>query len=306
MLFLLSPKQLIMKKIWLVFALLVCFFKTESYAGNFEKANYTSDSSATKTNQNRLRFALKYSSANTFYGRKDSVSIPVLSPSLKFTSSTNFFLRTALVHTNTTEKVFDELDLELGYRHFFGDRLDASVSYTRMFFSKNVSRLNSVANNDINLYLGYDLDYFYSGLSFNYTSGSQTIQAKKTPKNPKRPAPAAVITAKDYTVNWMNSKDLVVYELLSTNDKLIITPEVDLIFGTQNGIQVYRKKETEQTPASSFNLKAYDFSIDLRYMFKNIILNITPDYTIPVNVPAGDYSSPYFVFYGGIYYNLSF
>ena len=298
-----------MKKTWLVFALLVCFFKTESYAGNTEKAIFNSDSSATKTNKNRLRFALKYSSANTFYGRKDSVSIPVLSPSLKFTSSTNFFLRTALVHTNTTSKVFDELDLELGYRHFFGDRLDASVSYTRMFFSKNVSRLNSVANNDINLYLGYDLDLLYSGLSFNYTSGSQTVKTKLPPnkKPPKNNNPTTtLITAKDYTITWMNSKDLFLYELLSLDDKLIITPEVDLIFGTQNGIQVYRKKETVQAPASSFNIKAFDLSLNLRYVFKNLTLNITPDYTIPVNVPTGDYSSPYFVFYGGIYYNLNF
>jgi hypothetical protein len=265
---------------------------------NLYKTKSLLDSTNKKTDNN-LRLALKYSSANTFYGRKDSVSIPVVSPSIRFTSSKNFFIRTALIHTNTTSKIFDELDLELGYRFYLGQQWDFSASYTKMFFSKNVARLNAVANNDLNFYMGYDANFFYSALSFNYTSGSQTIQSKK--KNISR-----TIFAKDYTLTWINSKDFYTYELLNMEDKLTVSPELDVYFGTQNSVQVYRKKNQANSSLATFNIKALDFSCDIRYSYKNLSFMITPDYTIPLNVPTEDYSTPYFVFYGGIYYSLNF
>jgi len=287
------------KPVFKIILFLALFFLINAAFGNNALVKLSNDTSLVKSKNQQLRLALKYSSANTFYGRKDSVSIPVLAPSLRYTAANNFFIRTALIHTNTTQQIFDELDLELGYRFYAGEKWDFSSSFTRMFFSKKVSRLNSVANNDFNCYMGYDAGFLYSALSFNYTSGSKTISSKK--RNISR-----TVFAKDYTLTWINSRDFYAFSLLNEDDKLIISPEIDVYFGTQNGIQVYRKKEQATNIKSTFNAKALDFSLNMRYVLNQISISISPNYTIPLNVPVGDYSSPYVVFYGSIFYNLKF
>jgi hypothetical protein len=289
-----------MNKLALKLALFIGLFSLFNRAfGNDTMYMSSKDSSLVKSKNQQLRLALKYSSANTFYGRKDSVSIPLLSPSMRYTFANNIFVRTALIHTSTTEQIFDELDLELGYRFYAGEKWDFSTSFTRMFFSQKVSRLNSVANKDFNLYMGFDADLLYTALSFNYTSGSKTIQSKK--RNISR-----TIFAKDYTLTWMNSRDFYAFALLNENDKVIFSPEIDVYFGTQNGIQFYRKKDQINSLNSNFNAKAIDFSLNMRYVLKQVSISLTPNYTIPLNVPQGDYSSPYFVFYGSVFYTLNF
>ncbi len=248
---------------------------------------------------NRLKISFNYSSANTFLGRNDTVSIPLLSPSFKYTSHTNFFTQLSLVHTNTTSSIFDELDLKLGYRYFLGDRFDFSVSYTRFFFNSNVSRLNSLVNHDFNLYAGYDFEYFYSGLSFDYTYGkkSYTYVTKKTNKK-------FLINAisKDYAFSWMNYRQFYLYDIIKSKDKLIVTPEIDLILGTQNSVHLYVKKSNSNYSSSPIQPRALILNLDLIYVVRNFSFNLSPYETIPFNSSESDSSKPYFVLYGGIYY----
>lgn len=250
---------------------------------------------------NRFRFSMNYSSSNTFFGRRDSIPIPLLSPSFRFTSHNNFFVLTSLVHTNTTQKMFDELDVKMGYRYYFGDRLDASISYSRYFFNKSVTRLNSLVNRDFNMYLGYDFDVLYSSLSFDYTHGEKRFIVPIKVNNTIKYTTVNV-SSKDYTLTWMNLRQFYFYDFLKNGDKLIFTPEVDLLFGTQNGLHVYNSNFSNNYTPSPFQFRAYIANLDLLYVIDKWSFNFSPYATFPSNVSAGYSSNPYLVIYGGIYY----
>ncbi len=270
----------------------------------------------------KLRLAFNYSSATTLLGKKDSVSIPILSPSIKYTTSKDFFYQASLVHTNTTSKLFDELDLRVGYNYYFSDRWDASISYTRFFFSKEVDRLNAIVNNDINVYVGFDWNYVYSAVSFDFTSGKRSFnyQSQDTiyGKNGKKYVVVltdnnSTISSKDYTLTFMNSRQFYFFDVLREKDKMIITPELDIYFGTQNAVQndnttkklARAKKQVSQssTTNTSIPFLAYNINLDFRYILKQWTFNLSPFYTIPQKVTNKvQTSSPFFVMYGGIFY----
>jgi hypothetical protein len=269
----------------------------------------------------RFRVALNYSSANTFLGKKDSVSIPILTPTFKYTTSKDFFYQLNLVHSNTTNKVFDQLDLRAGYNHYFNDQWNATISYTRSFYSKAVDRLNAIVNNDINVYVGYDWNHVYTALSLDYTSGSKdyaytfndTIIGPLGKKHIIESKETGSVSAKDYTITLMNSRQFYFYELFNDNDKLIVCPEIDVYYGSQNSVQqssVVRKLvkgKKQKTTTSNDNTKypfmAYTFNLDLRYVYKKLTINLSPYYTVPQKLATDTYvQKPFFVMYGGLFY----
>jgi hypothetical protein len=270
----------------------------------------------------RLRIALNYSSANTFLGKKDSISIPILTPTIKYTTSKDIFYQINLVHSNTTNKVFDQLDLRLGYSYYFNDRWSATASYTHSFYDKEVDRINAIVNNDFNAYVGYDWDYVYSALSVDLTSGSKAYsynyQDTVWGLNMKKyllvdTKESGSISAKDYTITLMNSRQFYFYELFTEYDKLIVCPEIDVYYGSQNSVQqssVVRKlakgnksKTTTANDNTKYPFLAYTLNLDLRYIYKKFTFNLSPYYTIPQKLASDEtIQKPYFVMYGGLYY----
>ncbi len=298
-----------------IFFILIC----QGYLSQTVKDTVVSDS--IDPVYRRLRLAFNYSSANTFLGKKDSISIPILTPTIKYTTSKDFFYQLNLVHSNTTDKLFDQLDLRAGYNHYFNDQWNATISYTRSFYSKAVDRFNSIVNNDINLYVGYDWDYVYSALSLDYTSGSKayaytyydTLTGPLGKKHIIESKESGNLSAKDFTVTFMNSRQFYFYDLFNEVDKLIVCPEIDVYFGTQNSVQQSStirklvKGKKQKTITSSNNttspFMAYSFNLDLRYVYKRITLNLSPYYTIPQKMASDTYvQQPFFVMYGGLFY----
>jgi hypothetical protein len=274
----------------------------------------------------RVRVALNYSSANTMLGKRDSIPIPIFTPTFKYTTAKDFFYQFSLVHSNTTNIVFDELDLKVGKNFYVGDKWNFTVSYARYIFNKQVDRLSAVVNNDLNVYAGFDWGHeLYTGLSLDFTSGKkrvpyQTIDSLFNKKQNKYVlfdnSGYTYIQAKDFTMTWMNSVTFYYYDLLFQEDRLIVTPEIDVIFGTQNGVETNAStkkllkgngklsKSTSTTVRSNTPFLAYTFNLDFRYVFKRFALNLSPYYTIPQNIVSGAKNNPYFVFYGGLIYTL--
>ena len=104
----------------------------------------------------------------------------------------------------------------------------------------------------------------------------------------------------------MNSRQFYWYEVFDSSDKFILTPEIDVYYGTQNGLQVYGDKKLEtQNISSGFGLKSVAFNLDAMYVIDNrLTFNISPYYTFPYDVTSGERLESFFVLYGGIYYTL--
>jgi hypothetical protein len=213
------------------------------------------------------------------------------------------------------------LDLRAGYNHYFNDQWNATISYTRSFYSKAVDRLNAIVNNDINAYVGYDWNHVYTALSLDYTSGSKdyaytfndTIIGPLGKKHIIESKETGSVSAKDYTITLMNSRQFYFYELFNDYDKLIVCPEIDVYYGSQNSVQqssVVRKLvkgKKQKTTTSNDNTKypfmAYTFNLDLRYVYKKLTINLSPYYTIPQKLVTDTYvQKPFFVMYGGLFY----
>ena len=270
----------------------------------------------------RFRTSLNYSSANTLLGKRDSIAIPILTPTFKYTSSKDFFYQLSLVHSNTTNKLFDELDLKVGKNFYIGERWNFTLAYARFIYSKYIDRINTV----VNAYAGFDWGHdVYTGLSLDYTSGKKTIAYYTVdsvlPKKGNKyilvdNTENTYIQAKDFTMTFMNSITFYFYELLNESDKLIVTPEIDVVYGTQNGVETISSskkiakgkgknfKSTTQTIKTNTPFLSYTFNLDFRYVLKRFTINLSPYYTIPQNISLGAASNPYFVMYGGLVYTL--
>ena len=169
--------------------------------------------------------------------------------------------------------------------------------------------MNSIVNNDVNLFVGYDWNYVYSALSFDYTSGSKTFTTNII-KNKNK---TETVDAKDVTITIMNSRQFYFYEFLNDYDKLIICPEIDVYYGSQNSINkttLIRKikkgslaSSNTTTENTSSPFMAYTFNLDLRYVYKKLTFNLSPYYTIPQKLATDTYlQKPFFVMYGGLFY----
>ena len=274
----------------------------------------------------RMRFSANYSSANTMLGKRDSIPIPILTPTCKYTSSKDYFFQISLVHSNTTDKFFDELDLKVGKNFYIGEKWNFTMSYARYIFSKEVDRLSAVVNNDVNIFSGYDWGRdIYTGLSLNYTTGNKTKKYVNTDSTWMTKQKKYIyftdsgytsISAKDYTITLMNSWTYYIYKICNSNDRLMISPEIDITLGTQNGIETNAStkritkgkgklaKNSRETITTNIPFLAYTFNLDLNYKINGVGINISPYYTIPHNISQGAASKPYFVMYGGVNYTI--
>ncbi len=276
-----------------IICLFLFFYSISTFALN---SDTTHEGSGTKREKFRkLKLALTYSSDNVFKGRKAGSSIPVISPMIKYTTKPGLFAQVSL--TNTPGKkatLFDELDTRIGWIFDLSDKWDASFSYAHYFFNSKSARINATVQNDLDLSLGFDWNVLYSRLIADYSSGSSSFSKK---------GKSISSHTKDFSVTFMNLHDFSID--LTKKSKLIITPEADLLWGTQNFLSAFNGKTDSaqyQKQVSAFSLTAYVLYLDVKYKRGKFYILLSPSYTIPQNVPTGESSSPYFVMSGSIYY----
>lgn len=285
-----------MKKYIILFFIITLISNVFSQ-NQFKQDSLKIDSLKAQKKINRYKLFLNHSTTSTVFGRRDSIATPTLSPSFKYISHNNLFYQFSLFRTNTTDKAFDELDAKIGYRYFIGNWFDGSVSYTRFMFNKDVARLTSLINNDLNLYFGFDLNYIYSGLSIDFTSGRKRfwVKNKVTGKNN-----LITVKLKDVNYTWMNYRQ---FYIPTKKNTLIITPEIDFVFGTQNNIEVYRfGKLLNEESKSAVYLKAIYYNLDILYTIRKFSFNFSPYYMVPYHSEITNITSPYMVYYTSLIY----
>ncbi len=281
------------------FILALFIFVSNSYGKTYLTDSI--DTASVDIKYRTFKMALDYSSENTFKGRRNTTNIPVLTPYFRYTTKQGFFVKASIVDAPTQKKLtklFDELDAGLGWMFDFSDAWNGSVSYTHYFYNAKVARLKSSVQSDFNLSTGYDWDIVYSQLLFDYNPGNPklVVNGKKTPKR-----------TQDYSITFANSHDFIF--IFNNESKLIISPELDVIWETQNFLAAYKgkldtapKKYLQQ--ASAFSFAAYILYLNVTYKIKRFSIAAYPSYTIPQNVPEGESSTPFFVMSGRIAYTI--
>ncbi len=129
--------------------------------------------------------------------------------------------------------------------------------------------------------------------------------------NNKFPSKEKILTQKsnDYSLIFSNSHVFSIDDLLKKGDDFFITPEADVLCGTQIFLVKHKGKTNPtdkiyQKQAAKFNLTGYLLSLELKYKIKKFTLELTPTYIIPENVPAGESSTPYFVMNASVYFTF--
>lgn len=254
-------------------------------------------------------FAVNYGNNSSFLGRYQAEVLPYYSADISYMSKTGFWLSLMTYEINNSATFIDEVDLIAGWNMNLSRRLDASVYYTRYFFTGSTELIKASVANTGTVSLGADWGFIYSKVSANYIFGG----------------------ASDFFIVIDNSRYMEVPRIFSKNDYLSFEPKISIISGTQTFVDTHyinqgtplfiptgggpssgRRPGSGSGPAPTaessetiYNILSYEFSLPIAYNTGNFSFEINGRYSIPVNLLEGDPSVPQFFFTGGLVYYIS-
>lgn len=217
-----------------------------------------------------FKFSANYQNDNVYLGRKDSVAVPYLSPSIGYFHKSGLFF-TASGSYLSTEKRFDAFLFDAGYS-FSKNKWDGEFTAEKSFYSSQSYSVKSEIKGNVNGNVGYDLGFIKPTLS------------------------AAV----DFGSNMDIASSLGIEHTFSfADDAADITPTLVGNASTQNNYDAYyRKRKFRVTKrgklvvynitaiplnVASFKLLDYEASLPVNYSKGKFSFNLTPVYAIPVN-----------------------
>lgn len=215
---------------------------------------------------------LSYLSDNVYLGRKDSIKIPYVMPTIGYYHRSGLYaaatLGYAIVPGNSH---IDMFSLETGYALTAGN-FDAQISASKYFYSSKSYSVRSEIEENIVIDAGFDLHFIKPTFETNLNFGQQT----------------------DYIMTWGLQ-----HTFYTANDAIDITPAVTMNSGTQNYYDSYyrhrkysvtRKKTTINgtitatvIDPSAFKILDYEATLPINYTVGKFTFNFTPTLAIPIN-----------------------
>ena len=300
-----NKKQKNMKKIILILIFFISLY-SHGEAGSRILSNPAqkvflfnmTDSIQVAEKHRKIKSGVDYASVSAFKGRKDTTGVSLLSPYFEYTGKHGFYTRMALDHVpGGKRKFFDEFNSEIGWNFDFSDNWDGFIGYSHYFYDSQVARIMASVSNEIKTNVGYDWKYLYSFLDFDWSGG-----------NNKFPYKGVIVTTKshDFQLAFSNSHQFSFDRILKRSANLSITPDADILYGTQNFLVTYKGKtntseKVYQQQAKKFRLTGYVFYLEIKYKIKKLTMELSPNYTIPKNVPKGESTKPFFVMDASVY-----
>jgi hypothetical protein len=272
------------------------------------KASGTSDSTARKTRT--VFFGLTYGNNSSFLGRYQTELLPYYSADISYKSKTGLWLSLVAYDVYNSATFADEVDVMTGWSTNLSKRIDASVYYTRYFFTESTELIKASVANTASASLGLDWNFLYSKLSGHYIFGG----------------------AHDFFVVIDNSKYIEFPYIFHKNDYLSLDPRLSIISGTQTFVDSYyidrgtplisptgsgpsagrgnapssgTSTSSVESVQTTFNILSYELSLPVAYNTGKFSFEITGRYSIPVNLLEGDTSVPQFFFTGGVVFFFS-
>lgn len=262
---------------------------------------------------NTWTIGTSYGNNSSFLGRNQSIRLPFLSADLTYAHKGGWWLSTMAYQVLHSSSYIDEVDVMAGWDYQLSEKLDASVSYSRFFFSPQSELIKATTANSFSSQAGLDWRYLYSRLNFTYIFGG----------------------ASDVFLILDNSRYFQLEKVLHPAGILSIEPKFSLIAGTQTFAETHLvSRRSATSPVSSpifgkpgmgkpgassgsgstggastatttsFNLLNYEGSIPVTYSLGSLALEVSLRYSVPVNLLEGDASKPRFFCVTSLYYTI--
>src|SRR5690242_7094431 len=123
------------------------------------KAQEKDDSTGKKASTSYFEVGASYLSDNVYFGRKDSVKIPYISPTIGYYAKSGFFVNGSFSYIPTTgANRIDAFILETGWDFSIGD-FDGQVNATKNFYNNNSTNVKSEISGSLGATAGYDFGF---------------------------------------------------------------------------------------------------------------------------------------------------
>lgn len=250
---------------WIAFFLLL-FFTSSAYAQG-------SDSTSFK--KSYFKFSVSYQSNSVYYGRKDSLVLPYIIPSISYHDKSGFYIQGSLSYLAGTGAQVDGGSLSAGYESGSRNGKFYSDLYASKYF---VSSSSYSVREEVKGELGGSASYNTGPLTLD--GGLNLAFSNKT----------------DVALNFDLSHE---FEF-GDNGRWAITPTALVNAGTQNFYENYftnrkysqkRRRRTNQNPNAvkvivvhkSFAVLDYELSMPVDYTGHKWGLFFTPTFSVPEN-----------------------
>lgn len=210
-----------------------------------------------------FKVATRYYSDVVYSGRRDSIQVPYIEPSLSYFHKSGFFITTALAFNPISKfsEPFDRFTLDAGYEFSITNDIEAGIYYSKYHYNDNSQAISAELKSD----LGIDLNFaknnwqlsggaylFFSGVtdSFTYLSLSYNQEVK------------------------------------IGNMKLFISPKISSNQGTQKLFSNRKTKRIGTTTSSlgtGFSVLDYEAGLEFNLDKPRWGITIEPYYAAPVN-----------------------
>lgn len=245
-------------------------------------SNCFAQTDTSRNEKEGFKIDLSFLNNGVYLGRTDTVTTPTLSPSLSYAFKSGIYFSGNLdIITNRTKNKLDGGAIEAGYDYTRAKNLEASVSFTKLFYNANSTQVSSTISSVINVYADYDVAHIVTpGISINYNIAKSGYKS-------------------DWVFNPGISHEFEIDGIFSNDDELLITPRFELNAGSQNYFAGYQQKKGRLTKKGAalataiindyenslgnFKLLDYEIAAPLEYKTGLFVFQFKPIYAFAQN-----------------------
>ena len=233
------------------------------------------DSKKETKNPSYFKFSTSYLTNAVYNGRKDSIALPYITPSLGYFDKSGFYISASLSYlVSSAASRVDLVSATAGYDFDISKQVSGGIYASKDFYTSSSTSVKSETQGSVGGNLSYDPGFLTFSGSFNLLLSSQA----------------------DVSLGASIAHS---FSLEDGENAWSISPTLAASLGTQNYYQAYLKTKTRkksgntgtvQVQQNKFGVLDYELSIPVSYDAKRWGLCVTPTYAIPQN-PAS-YTSP--------------
>ena len=223
--------------------------------------------SARNNKSSYFKLSTSYLTNSVYNGRKDSVTLPYITPTIGYFDKSGFFVSGSLSYLAATgNSRIDLFALETGYDFTISNKLSGGIYGSKYFYNNTSTAVRSEMKGGLGGSVSYDPGFvtFSGGIDLSFSSKTD--------------------------INLSGSLAHGFY--LGDKEEWSITPTISANLGTQNAFQDYIKKRRSKTGRSTtiptnssgnFGILDYELSLPTGYDGNKWGLFFTPTYAIPQN-----------------------